>query len=196
MAWPFSKQKSEITRPDTSHISTTEDMTIPDKQEEPAEEKPQIPTSVFDTVVAKTTYALSDMFVIGHPYTITFSGNRIEYDSQLSKKMYSNTSVTGIGILYKISEDRGCGWFAVFVPHKNTVLTFNIKITADELNNNVNAVAEGREPTIMIERGFCEDHEFGVRGVGSDSFLHDYFRAIDKRWLTNEVAFINQRKDV
>jgi len=193
MAWPFSKQKPEIERPDTSHIPTTEDMIIPDKQEEPVEEKPQIPTSVFDTVVATTTYALSDMFVKGNPYFIMISGKFLKNikDGDSFKFM----TCSGFAILIQIDEKRESGTFLMFVPHKNRVYRLYITITAEDLNANVNAIAAGESPMIVIEPIVDVPRQLGF-DKAPQRFFDSYDNAISSSYTigNNSVAFYDPDK--
>ena len=193
MAWPFSKQKLEIERPDTSHIPTTENMIIPDKQEEPVEEKPQIPTSVFDTVVATTTYALSDMFVKGNPYFIMISGKFLKNikDGDSSKFM----TCSGFAILIQIDEKRESGTFLMFVPHKNRVYRLYITITAEDLNANVNAIAAGESPMIVIEPIVDVPRQLGF-DKAPQRFFDSYDNAISSSYTigNKSVAFYDPDK--
>lgn len=164
MPWPFSKKKTEAEVPltdqisaalDVSHIPTTENMIMPEppKPEEVEEPEtpipPPVPTTIFDTVIAKTTYALSDMFVIGNPYYLTISGKFLE--GKYHQGEFSNMVCSGIAILTEIGDKRESASFLFFVTGDDYVYRFGITITAEDFNASVNAVAEGNQPDIMIE---------------------------------------------
>ncbi len=193
MAWPFSKKKPETSDFDISHIPTTEDMIIPDKQAKPDEEKLQIPTSVFDTVVATTTYALSDMFVKGNPYFIMISGKFLENITHTDSFKFMTCS--GFAILIQIDEKRESGTFLMFVPHKNRVYRLYITITAEDLNANVNAIAAGESPMIVIEPIVDVPRQLGF-DKAPQRFFDSYDKAISSRYErgNNYVVFYDPDK--
>lgn len=206
MAWPFSKKKTEAAVPltdqisaalDVSPISTTEDMIIPEppKPEEVDEPEtpipPPVPTTIFDTVVAKTTYALSDMFVIGNPYYLTISGKFLE--DKYHQGEFSNMVCSGIAILTWIGNKRESASFLFFVTDDGVIYRFHITITAEDFNASVNAVAEGNQPDITIEPLIDVPKTFGFRRAPR-KFFEAYHESIGHCYRQESVPFYNPAK--
>lgn len=199
MAWPLKheiKRAPEPTESSYPHISTTEDMTTPTPPE-PEEEKPTIPTTVFDTVVAKTTYVLSDMFVLGHPYFLTVAGKYLE--GNICPDYFKDVMCSGTAILLRMGEKRESGTFLMFIPHdvggagKEELFRFIITITAEAFNESVNAVATGKQPGILIEP-LVDVQRFGFERIPPTKFVENYDDTLLRTLHATEIKFFNPNK--
>jgi hypothetical protein len=77
----------------------------------------------------------------------------------------------------------------MFVPHKNRVYRLYIKITAEDLNASVNAIAAGESPMIVIEPIVDVPRQLGF-DKAPQRFFDAYDDAISSMYSSGNISVV------